>query len=298
MHPEKIVQTNGVDLCVQEFGAPTDPGILLIGGASSSMDWWEDEFCQRIAADGRRVVRFDLRDTGRSTASPAGKPDYTGQDLVDDVVALVDTLGLAPAHLVGISMGGGIAQQVAVDHPHQVATLTLLSTSPAGPGGPDKPDLPPPAPRMAALFAAPPPAPDWTDRAATVDHLVAELTSFAGDYGVDEPRVRAIATRMYDRTTDVLASQTNHWILDGGGSVRERLGGITAPTLVIHGTDDPLFPIAHAEALAREIPGATLLPLAGVGHEYPPAPTWDTVIDALLRHTAAAGDVDNSPERH
>jgi pimeloyl-ACP methyl ester carboxylesterase len=94
---------------------------------------------------------------------------------------------------------------------------------------------------------------------------------------------------MYDRTTDVSASQTNHWILDGGDeSVRERLGGITVPTLVIHGTDDPLFPIAHAEALAREIPGATLLPIAEVGHEYPPAPTWDTVIDALLRHTAAA----------
>jgi pimeloyl-ACP methyl ester carboxylesterase len=290
MYPEKIVQANGVDLCVQEFGAPTDPGILLIGGAASSMDWWEDEFCQRIAAGGRRVVRYDLRDTGRSTASPAGKPDYTGQDLVDDVAALVDALDLAPAHLVGISMGGGIAQQVTVDHPDKIATLTLMSTSPAGPGGPDKPDLPPPAPRIAASFAEPPPNPDWTDRTATIDHMVAGLKPFAGGYGVDEPRVRAIVTRMYDRTTDISASQTNHWILDGGDrSVREQLGGVTAPTLVIHGTDDPLLPIAHAEALTREIPGATLLPLAGVGHEYPPAPTWDTVIDALLRHTTAAG---------
>jgi pimeloyl-ACP methyl ester carboxylesterase len=289
MHPEKTVQANGVTLCVQEFGAPTDPGMLLIAGAASSMDWWEDEFCERIAAGGRRVVRYDLRDTGRSTASPAGKPNYTAQDLVDDAVALLDTLDLAPAHLVGISMGGGIAQYIAVEHPHKVATLTLLSTSPAGPAGPDKPDLPPPAPRMAEFFSAPPPEPDWTDRTATIDYLVAGLKPFAGGYGVDEPRVRAVVTRMYDRTTDTAASQTNHWILDGGGqSIRGRLGDITAPTLVLHGTDDPLFPIAHAEALAREIPGATLLPLPRVGHEFPPAPTWDTVADALVRHTTAS----------
>jgi pimeloyl-ACP methyl ester carboxylesterase len=287
MHPERIVQANGVDLCAQEFGAPTDPGILLIGGAASSMDWWEDGFCERIAAGGRRVVRYDLRDTGRSTTSPAGQPNYTGQDLVNDVVGLLHALDLAPAHLVGISMGGGLAQHVAVERPDAVATLTLMSTSPAGPGGPDRPDLPPPAPRIAAFFTAPPPQPDWTDRSATVDYLVAGLKPFAGGYGVDEPRVRPLVTRIYDRTTDIAASQTNHWILDGNsGSIRERLGDIAAPTLVIHGTDDPLFPIAHGEALAREIPGATLLPLAGVGHEFPPPPTWDKVVNALLRHTA------------
>jgi pimeloyl-ACP methyl ester carboxylesterase len=290
MQPEKIVRANGVALCAQEFGAPTDPGILLIAGAASSMDWWEDEFCERIAVAGRRVVRYDLRDTGRSTASPAGKPDYTARDLVDDAVALLEALGLAPAHIVGLSMGGGIAQHIAVEHPHTVATLTLMSTSPAGPGGSDKPDLPPPAPHMAAVFTDPPPEPDWTERAATIDYLIAGLKPFAGGYGVDEQRVRVVATRMYDRTTDVAASQTNHWILDGGGeSIRDRLGDITAPTLVLHGTDDPLFPIAHAEALAHEIPDATLLQLPRVGHEYPPAPTWDTVVAALLRHTAAAG---------
>lgn len=289
MHPEKTVRANGLTLCVQEFGVPTNPGMLLIAGAASSMDWWEAEFCERIAAGGRRVVRYDLRDTGRSAASPAGKPDYTAQDLVDDAVALLDTLDLAPAHLVGISMGGGIAQYIAVEHPHKLATLTLLSTSPAGPAGPDRPDLPPPAPRMAEFFSAPPPEPDWTDRPATIAYLVAGLKPFAGGYGVDEPRVRAVVTRMYDRTTDIAASQTNHWILDGGGqSIRGRLGDITAPTLVLHGTDDPLFPIAHAEALAREIPGATLLPLPRVGHEFPPAATWDTVADALLRHTTAS----------
>jgi pimeloyl-ACP methyl ester carboxylesterase len=284
---ERIVRANGVDLCVQEFGPPTDPGVLLIGGAASSMDWWEDEFCERLAAGGRRVVRYDFRDTGRSTASPAGKPDYTGQDLTDDVVALIDVLGLAPAHLVGLSMGGGIAQEIAVDRPTKVASLTLLSTSPAGPGGPDRPDLPPPTPRIAESFSSPPAEPDWSDRDAAIDHIVAGLGPFAGSYGVDEPRVRAIAGRMYDRTSDIAASQTNHWILDNGGGLdRARLGEITAPTLVLHGTDDPLFPLPHGAAVAAEIPGATLIPLDGVGHEFPPAPTWDTVIPAILRHTA------------
>jgi pimeloyl-ACP methyl ester carboxylesterase len=286
MHPEKMVRANGVDLCVQEFGAPTDPGVLLIGGAASSMDWWEDGFCERLAAGGRRVVRYDLRDTGRSTASPAGRPNYGGPDLVADVVALVDVLGLAPVHLVGLSMGAGMSQHLAVDHPDLVATLTLMSTSPGGPGGPDRSDLPGPEPRIAAAFSDPAPEPDWTDRAAVIDHIVASFGPFAGGYGVDEPRVRALVGRIYDRTTDIAASQANHWILEGGEPVRGRLGEITAPTLVLHGTDDPLFPIAHGEALADEIPGATLLPLPKVGHEFPPEPVWDVVIDAILRHTA------------
>lgn len=283
MHPEKIVTANGVRLCVQEFGAPEHPGVLLVAGAASSMDWWEDGFCERLAAGGRRVVRYDLRDTGRSTASPAGRPNYTGSDLTADAVALIDVLGLAPVHLVGLSMGGGIAQDIAIRHPALVATVTLMSTSPVGPGGPD---LPAPEPRITAAFAEPTPPPDWADRAATLDHVVASLAAFAGGYGVDEPRARAVAARMYDRTTDVAASQTNHWILDGGEPAGGRPGGITAPALVIHGTDDPLFPIGHGEALAREIPGATLLPLPKVGHEFPPEPVWDVVVDAILRHTA------------
>jgi pimeloyl-ACP methyl ester carboxylesterase len=283
---EEIVRVNGVDLCVEEFGDPGDPAVLLIGGAASSMDWWEDAFCARIAAGGRRVIRFDPRDTGRSTASPAGAPDYTCDVLTDDALALLDALGVARAHLVGLSMGGGIAQEIALDHPDRVASLTLMSTSPIGPGGPDRPDLPPPTPAMRAHFSDPTPEPDWADRAAVIDYYVADLHHFAGGYGVDEPRMRGLVGRAYDRTTDFAASATNHWILEDGGAVRDQVGAITAPTLVLHGTDDPLFPFAHGEALAREIPGARLLPLEKVGHEFPPPPAWDVVVDAILRHTA------------
>jgi pimeloyl-ACP methyl ester carboxylesterase len=136
------------------------------------------------------------------------------------------------------------------------------------------------------MFADPQPEPDWTDRAAAIDHIVASLAAFAGSLGVDDAQARATVTRMVDRTTDLAASQTNHWILEGGGPDRTRLAGIRIPTLVMHGTDDPIFPIAHGEALAAEIPGATLITLDGVGHEFPPAPTWDTVVPAILEHTA------------
>jgi pimeloyl-ACP methyl ester carboxylesterase len=281
VEPERIVHVNGVDLCVQEFGAPGDPRVLLIGGAAMSMDWWPDELCERLAGGGRRVVRYDLRDTGRSTASPAGRPTYTGQDLEDDAVALI---GDEPAHLVGISMGGGLAQSIALDHPDRVRTLTLLSTSPVNREGAD---LPPPTPALRAHFAEQGPPPDWTDRDRAIDAMLAELRLYAGGYGVDEPRTRALVARVYHRTADFAASQTNHWILGADGEPERRpMRDIAAPTLVLHGTDDPLFPIAHGEALARAIPGATLVPLDKVGHEVPPPQAWDVVVDAILRHTA------------
>ena len=140
----------GTRLCVETFGDPADPALLLIAGISSSMDAWEDEFCRRLA-DGRRyVIRYDHRDTGRSTGWPVGEPGYTATDLTNDPVALLDALGRTDAHLVGISMGGGIAQDVAARHPERVASLTLISTSPAGPGDPDRPELPPPSARRSA----------------------------------------------------------------------------------------------------------------------------------------------------
>lgn len=271
-----------VDLCVETFGDPADPAVLLIGGAASSMDWWEDPFCERLAAGGRFVLRYDLRDTGRSTSYPAGSPAYGGPDLVTDALALLDAFELDAAHLVGLSMGGGIAQLIAIEHPERVASLTLMSTSPGGP------DLPPMSPTLRAVFADPAPQPDWTDRAAVVDYVVAGVRPFAGSYPFDEAHVRELVGRIVDRTRDMAASATNHWMLDGGEPIRPRLGEITAPTLVLHGTADPLFPYGHAETLAAEIENAALMPLDGVGHEFPPPPVWDLVLDAILRHTSAS----------
>jgi pimeloyl-ACP methyl ester carboxylesterase len=283
MDGQRIIEVNGVGLCVDTAGDAADPAILLIGGMGASMDWWEEEFCQRLAAGGRFVIRYDHRDTGRSVSYPAGAPGYTGADLAADAVGVLDAFGRRSAHLAGISMGGALAQQVALAHPRRVDSLVLISTSPAVPG---RAELPPMSEDLRAYFAAEVPLPDWTERAAVIDYLVGyERRLEAAEY-FDEAHVRALVARIVDRTSDMAASVMNHALAEEGELARGRLDEIAAPTLVIHGTADPLFPYGHAEALARGIPRAELLPLEGVGHQMPPRPWWTSVIAAMLRHTS------------
>jgi pimeloyl-ACP methyl ester carboxylesterase len=245
------------------------------------MDWWQDEFCERLASGPRFVIRYDMRDTGQSVTDEPGAPQYGGQDLVTDAVGLLDALRVARAHVVGISMGGAIAQQLALDHADRVSSLTLMSTSPAGPG------LPPMSDELRARFKEPASEPDWSDRQGVVDYIVEDLRAYAGTLRFDEEEMRALAGRILDRTVNIESTLTNHWLLEGDGEpLRPRLGEITAPTLVLHGTEDPLFPYGHAQVLAAEIPGANLLALEGVGHEMPPRPVWDQVVAAILDHTA------------
>lgn len=284
---ERLLPINGIELCTQTFGDPAAPALLLIGGAEASMDWWDDEFCAGLAAGGRYVIRYDTRDTGRSTTFPPGEPPYGSDALLGDAVGLLDELGIAAAHVVGVSMGGGIAQHLAVHHPERVGSLTLIATSPGGPGGPGHPDLPPMSEELAARFAeGGDEAPDWSDREAVIAYYTEGERTFAGTIPVDEERLRHIVGRAWDRGP-ALASAQNHWRLDGGEPVRARLGEITVPTLVLHGTEDPLLPYGHGEALAREIPGARLVPLPGMGHQMPPPELWDTAIPAILAVSAA-----------
>jgi pimeloyl-ACP methyl ester carboxylesterase len=281
---EEIVQANGVDLCVESFGDPDDPAILLIMGSSASMDWWEDEFCERLAAGPRFVIRYDQRDTGRSVSYEPGAPRYAFEDLVADAVGLLDTFSLASAHLVAISMGGAIAQLVALDHPDRVASLTLISTGPASPG-PDDPDLPTMSEETVARFAEAP-EPDWSDRAAVIDHTVHLARVSAGSVPpFDEAAFRDLAGRVFDRTVNIASTMKNHNAIDGGDRWRNRLGELSMPTLVVHGTEDPVVPYGNGIALANEIPGAELLTLEGTGHELPRA-VWDVVVPAILEHTA------------
>jgi pimeloyl-ACP methyl ester carboxylesterase len=283
MDGQRIIEVNGVGLCVDTAGDAADPAILLIGGMGASMDWWEEEFCRRLAAGGRFVIRYDHRDTGRSVSYPAGAPGYTGADLAADAVGVLDAFGRRSAHLAGSSMGGALAQQVALAHPDRVDSLVLISTSPAVPG---RAELPPMSEDLRAYFAAEVPLPDWTERAAVIDHLVGyERRLEAAEY-FDEAHVRALVARIVDRTSNMAASVMNHALAGEGELARGRLDEIAAPTLVIHGTADPLFPYGHAEALAREIPRTELLPLEGVGHQMPPRPWWTSVIAAMLRHTS------------
>jgi pimeloyl-ACP methyl ester carboxylesterase len=284
---ERMLTVGDATLCAETFGAPGDPAILLIGGAAGSMDFWETEFCAALAEAGRFVIRYDHRDTGRSTNYPVGQPGYTGADLTTDALGVVDALGLDRVHLVGVSMGGGISQELGIRYPDRVASLTLIDTSAALPRPEGAEPLPPPAERIQALFADPPAPPDWTDRAAAIERVVSDLATFGGSATLRPDEARALVTRSYDRTTDFAASQTNHWIVaDGNLPVAGGLADLAVPTLVLHGTEDPMFPLPHGEALARDIPGARLVPLPGVGHEHPPRQVWPIVLPAIVAHTA------------
>lgn len=188
------------------------------------------------------------RDTGRSTSYPHGSPRYTGTDLVSDAIAVLDGIGIGRAHVVGFSMGGGVAHRMAIENPNRVATLTLISTSPIGP---EIQNLPGPAPEVLAMFSSKQPEPDWTDRRAVSDYVIEGERPYAGSRNVDELRLRIRAGRIFDRTNDMGASLTNHFLLDSESCEGHRLDQLAGvPTLVFHGTADPLFPF-HTEGRLR-----------------------------------------------
>jgi pimeloyl-ACP methyl ester carboxylesterase len=278
-----MIHANGVELCAQSFADRDKPAILLIAGGASSMLHWAEEFCERLAAGPRFVIRYDHRDTGRSVSYPPGAPRYTGRDLDEDAIGVLDAFGVAEAHIVGISMGGGIGQSIGLHHPDRVASLTLISTTPLITGD-DDPDLPPMSEEAAAALEAVG-EPDWSDREAAIDYLVAqERLCTSKSRPVAEEFIRDLAERTFDRAVSI-ASINNHFAVASSDSAPgQPLAAITAPTLVVHGTEDPVFPIAHGAALADAIPGARLLTLEQTGHELPPA-VWDTVIPAILKHT-------------
>jgi pimeloyl-ACP methyl ester carboxylesterase len=278
------IKINGVELCVETVGDPVDPPVLLIGVTVPN---WPDELC--AALSGRYVVRYDLRDAGRSTSVDPDAPAYDLRDLVTDASELIVALDLGRTHVVGTGVGGFIAQLLALDHPDRVASLTLVSTRPVAPG-PVDPDLPDHAADvMGQLFGRP--VPDWTDRDSVVEYMTGSARLLSGSRGFDEPDARATAGSVFDRAGRTATAQRASHLGSMFGAVdcrprwRERLGEITAPTLVIHGDEDPFFPHGNGVALAAEIPGATLLTLPGIGQGVPRA-TWPTVVDALLRHTS------------
>lgn len=275
----RVLELGQVALAVDAFGDSRDPSVLLIAGATQSMDWWTPDFCQRLAAEGLHVVRYDHRDTGQSTSSPPHQPDYTGADLATDPIRILDALDIATAHLVGLSMGGGIAQYLGVNAPQRVRTLTLIESTP---GGGDAGELPPAAPPASEADDAPAAVTDWSDAAAVLEYRVEAERPYAGSFGFDEARFRAVAAIEVGRTRSMESALTNHFLVAGDAGADPT--AITQPTLVIHSDSDPLFALAHGRALARMIPGATLQRADGMGHEVPPPRTWDALMPVLGRH--------------
>ena len=277
---EQMFTINGAASCVEVRGNADDPAVLLIGASLLS---WPDALCERLAAGGRRVIRYDVRDTGRSQSYPPGKPRYALADLVADAVGVLDVTSTEVAHVAGLATGGWIAQWLALDHPERVATLTLMNSRP-NPPGPVDADLPEhDKALMKALRSTP--QPDWSDERAVVEHLVRQARTFAGAGAFDEAAARADAEAVVARTTNVKSATTNLAYANHGPRWRERLGEISAPTLVLHGEEDPFFPIGNGEVLAAEIPNARLVRLAGVGHGLP-AHVVPVVAEEMLAHTA------------
>jgi pimeloyl-ACP methyl ester carboxylesterase len=285
---EEIAEANGLSLCYQTYGAPTDPPLLLIMGLGAQMIWWDEGFCAALAGRGYRVIRFDNRDIGKSSYIDAPPPDlmrvmqgleplrppYTLSDMARDSVGLLDALGIAQAHFVGASMGGMIAQVAAIEHPTRVRTLTSIMSTTGERG------LPPAKPEVWAAISGPPPltVPEFIETNVRVAEL---MRGYADD---DEAAIaRARATRAAARGLNPAGGARQLAAVIAGGSRKEALASVTAPTLVIHGADDPLVHVEAGRATARAIPGAKLLILERMGHTVPRA-LWPQIIDAIAAH--------------
>lgn len=275
---ERMIKAGGAELCTEPFGDSDDVPILLVMGLGASMLWWPDEFCRALADSGRFVVRYDHRDTGRSTSYPPGDPGYSSGDLRADAVAVLDAYDLEAAHVVGVSAGAAMAQLTALDYRERVLSLVLVSTSPALEVGRS---LPSPRAALRRFFSDY--GVDFSDPDSVIDYRVHYALMLAGrGQPLDETKVRELVTRDVWRARD-FAAACNHELLSDD-SEHGPLSAITAPTLVVHGSADPMFPVEHGRALAETIPGARLLEVDGAGHGVGPIDE-EFLANAILEHT-------------
>ena len=288
-----IAQANGIELYYDTLGESDDPPLLLIMGLGAQAIAWSEEFCQGFVDRGFFVIRFDNRDIGLSTkfegtpnlmtlamAAMSGQPveaPYTIADMAADAAALLDHLGVAAAHVVGASMGGMIAQQLAIDHPGRVSSLTsIMSTT-------GEPDVGQPAPEaISVLLAAAP-----TTREDVLARAVAAAAVIGSPEHGDQDRTRAIAGAQYDRCFRPDGPVRQLACVLASGSRAEGLAALEVPTLVLHGTEDKLVNVSGGERTAELVPGAELQLLEGMGHDLP-VYFWSRVIESITRHAATA----------
>ena len=291
--PARSARANGIDLTYDTFGNTNDPAVLLIMGLGTQMIGWDEAFCAQLAAHGRFVVRFDNRDIGQSTKfTQLGVPDvgqamqaallghrfeapYLLSDMADDGVGLLDALGIVSAHVVGASMGGAIAQTMAISNPSRLRTLTSIMASSGAP------NLPPPTPEaMQALLTPTPP-----DYAGYLDRYIKTWKILrAGSFPEDEARDPERARAAFDRGLNPAGVARQLVAIIASGSRRPALANVKTPTLVIHGDVDPLVPLAHGQDVAAAVPGARIDVIPRMGHALPIS-MWPRIVDAIARHT-------------
>lgn len=286
---QATVKANGIDIVYDTFGETSSPPMLLVMGLGEQLIAWDDEFCAALAAFGYWVIRFDNRDVGLSTRfDEEGIPDilammqgklttvpYRLRDMAADAVGLLDALQVSSAHVVGISMGGMIAQEMVIHWPDRVRTLTSIMSSAAEPTLPSRPDV------MTALITPPP-----ADREGYLKHSLQIWSVLNGPaFPIDEERVRVRAENAFDRGLSPAGTMRQLAAVLGSGSRQEALAHVAVPALVIHGDADPLVPVEDGIATAEAIPGAELLIIEGMGHDVP-VPVAPRVIRAIVRLAA------------
>ena len=294
--PPQMAKANGIELCYEIFGASDAEPLVLIMGLGAQMIHWDDEFCQDLAGRGFRVIRFDNRDIGKSTRMSGGKPlrplellklkifkiapeaPYKLWDMASDVVGLLDALGIKKAHIVGASMGGMIAQEIAMQYPDRVLSLTSIMSSTGNP------KLPPPTREASAMLLAPPPTSkeEYLDRFGKTWKLLR-----GGSFPLDEAKDIDRAERTYARGLNPAGVGRQLRAILASGNRKDRLGSIKIPTLVVHGTIDPLVRVEAGKDTAASIPGAKLLLIEGMGHALP-IPMWPAIIGAIAEHAQGA----------
>jgi pimeloyl-ACP methyl ester carboxylesterase len=289
----------GITLCYETYGEPSDPAALLVMGLGTQMIAWQEEFCLALASRGLHVVRFDNRDIGRST-HVAGRPPtilqlltrssraarYSLADMADDAAALLDRLELAPAHVIGASMGGMIAQTLAAHHARAVRSLVSIMSN-TGSMRSGQPSL-----RISSMFLRPAPR----GREAYIERMVGVFAAI-GSPGLprEEADIRALAALSYDRDHDPAGPGRQLAAIISSGDRTPELHGITAPTLVIHGAADRLVAPSGGRATARAIARSQLMLIPGMGHDLPRA-VWPQLIDAIAAHCARAdADAERPP---
>jgi pimeloyl-ACP methyl ester carboxylesterase len=291
------VTANGIQIEYETFGNPSGRPLLLIIGLGGQMIQWDKDLCKDLAERGHFVIRFDNRDTGLSTKfDGAGMPDimevfgkimrgekiqppYSLDDMADDAVGLLDALGIGKAHLCGMSMGGMIAQTVAIRHPSRVLSLiSIYSTTGSS-------DLPQAKPEVMGLLVIPPPK----EREANIEHMLVVFKTLTGPgFPLDEQWTRQLLAQSYDRCFYPQGVGRQLVAILSHGSRRRALAKLTVPTLVIHGTADPLVPVEGGKDTARVVPGAQLILIEGMGHDLPHGGAWPQIVEAITAHTKKA----------
>jgi pimeloyl-ACP methyl ester carboxylesterase len=288
------VKANGIEIEYEVLGDPAGAPLLMISGLGAQLTGWDDEFCKELTERGFHLIRYDNRDAGLSTkmesAGPAdvmavyngeANPAYTLDVLADDAVGVLDALGIPAAHLVGASMGGFIAQLVAINHPRRVLSLTSIMS---GPGGEDTVS---PTPDAADVLTR---APGATREEAIASAVAGRrvLIGTANPFDPDDERRRA--SRAYDRSFYPVGLARQFAAILGARSRLTALAGVRVPTLVVHGIDDPLVPLENGRLVAKAVLGARLIELEGMGHNIPRR-YWPVIADAIAETSRQASAI-------